>query len=66
MRIPKSARDDDICHVVPIDDDRDHDHESRGKCWFRPQIEEDGLSWIVIHNSADGRESYELGMRKPH
>jgi len=63
--IPNSTPDDLIWHVVPCNDIREHDaHLCRGKCWCRPKIIEDGISYIVVHNSADGRESYETGQRK--
>lgn len=63
--IPKSTPDELIWHVVPINDMRDHDdYRSRGVCWCRPKIIEDGISYIVVHNSVDGRESYETGQRK--
>ena len=66
MQIPKSAKEEDIWHIVPGDDDLEHVHEDRGNCWCRPEIEEDGIGWLVIHNAADGRERYEQGIRKPH
>ncbi|MDO8533521.1 MAG: hypothetical protein Q7S17_02105 [Xanthobacteraceae bacterium] len=63
--IPNSTPDDLIWHVVPVDDIREHDdHLCRGKCWCRPEIIEDGINYIVVHNSADGREAYETGQRK--
>ena len=63
--IPDSVQDDLIWHVVPVDDIREHsDHKCRGECWCHPKIVEEGASYIVVHNSADGREAYETGQRK--
>ena len=45
-------------HVVPMDDLRDHDAEN---CWCFPAVEDD----VIVHNSADGRESFETGARRP-
>lgn len=40
-------------------------HRTDGSpCWCNPTI--DGESGLVVHNSMDGRESYETGERKPH
>jgi len=47
-------------HVVPNNDCREHDLNK--DCWCGP--EDDG--GFIIHNSADGREDYETGIRRPH
>ena len=50
-----------IVHVYPIDDLRPH---SCG--WCQPRLElYSPLSLLVIHQSADGREAYETGLRLP-
>jgi len=46
-------------HVTPRRDLRVHDAEN---CWCQP--EDDG--YLIVHNSADGREDYESGKRKRH
>jgi hypothetical protein len=66
MAIPRKVPDGNILHVVPCQDDREHDTESRGKCWCRPEIDEDGLDWVVNHVAWDGRHDYYSGRRKPH
>ena len=40
-------------HVVPLDDEREHDLSLA--CWCQPL--EDG--WTIIHHAADCREKYE-------
>lgn len=52
-----------VVHVYPIDDLREHDC-SGGNCWCGPDLDEEDN--ILIHHSADGREAYEEGTRKPH
>ena len=42
-------------HVYPVNDLMQHDTES-GKCWCNPQSDD----FVVIHNSLDGREDYEV------
>lgn len=51
-------------HCVPIDDLREHTLDDNGTCWCEP--EHDEYYDLFIHNSADGREDYEEGRRKPH
>lgn len=51
-----------IYHVVPLDDI--YPHKESKDCLCYPKIEEDGK--LIIHNSFDGREDYELGIRRPH
>jgi len=48
-------------HLIPLEDLREH--EATMQCWCVP--EEDNDDPIVIHNSADGRELFERGERKP-
>ena len=64
MVIPPGVPDRHILHVVPFCDLRDHDTESRGVCWCRPTIDDDGPGYIVVHNSLDGRERFETGERR--
>jgi hypothetical protein len=45
--------------VKPIDDLRPHDDGMA--CWCEPTDDEG----VIVHNSADGRELYERGERKP-
>lgn len=54
-------------HIVPIGDSRDH--VASEACWCSPEEDPDdneyGLAPVFIHNSADGREAFEQGLRKP-
>lgn len=50
-------------HVTPIDDLREHPLEPT--CWCNPEVETDGQHTAYTHNSADHREDYETGARKP-
>ncbi len=43
-------------HVLPIEDMREHEVS---KCWCNPR-DDDG---VIVHNSQDGRELYEGGIR---
>lgn len=47
-------------HVYPVDDLMPHIYTRA--CWCKPRLEEveDSDAKVVIHNSADGREGYEL------
>lgn len=47
-------------HVYPLGDTRTHS-VGNDPCWCNPQ-EQDG---VIVHNSADGREDFETGKRKP-
>lgn len=47
--------------VYPVNDLRPHNTE--GPCWCDPTYDEEYD--IVIHNSADRREEFETGERKP-
>ncbi len=48
--------------VIPLNDLRDH--VSGPKCWCDP-VEDDVAAGLYVHKSADGRESFEDGSRKP-
>jgi hypothetical protein len=50
-----------VTHIVPIDDT--HDHELSSECWCDPKLDEE--HWVATHQSADGREDFESGARKP-
>jgi len=50
-----------VTHVIPVDDL--HDHEMSSECWCQPGLDHE--HWVATHNSADGREEFESGMRKP-
>lgn len=52
----------DCMHVVPCNDLRVHFLEPT--CWCCPEKDDEDSLWK--HNSLDGREEYENGMRKPH
>ena len=66
MTVPRRVPEHHIVEVYPADDIGHHSIDTRGRCRCRPEIEEDGLDWIVIHQSFDGREDYETGKRRPH
>lgn len=63
--IPASVPNDRIWHVVPINDLREHETSDARTCWCRPRVEIEGICWILVHNSLDGREAFEEGRRKP-
>lgn len=48
-----------LIQVAPLDDTRTHVADST--CWCDPNIQDD----VLVHNSADNREKYERGERKP-
>lgn len=50
-----------VQHIVPVDDL--YSHELLSSCWCCPTI--DKKDFLVIHNSADEREKFERGERKP-
>jgi hypothetical protein len=52
----------DRYHVVPSNDLREHNTDNGVACWCQPEENEDNL---IIHNSMDGRERFENGIRKP-
>jgi hypothetical protein len=47
-------------HIIPEDDTREH--TACVACWCEP-LEIEDMIWL--HKSADGREAYENGSRKP-
>lgn len=47
-------------HLLPLDDLRLHEASD---CWCDPFEDEEGE--CIVHNSADGREAFETGARKP-
>lgn len=50
-----------VTHVLPIDDLREH--EETADCWCEPELDHERM--IAVHNSADNREAFETGERKP-
>ena len=66
LGIPDHIPDDAILHVYPVDDTREHITDARGKCWCNPTLQEEPSGYVVVHNSMDGREQYEMGQRKPN
>lgn len=46
-------------HVMPNCDTREHNESE--DCWCEP-VDDEG---VIVHNSADGRELFESGNRKP-
>lgn len=62
--IPSHIDDEQVVHVVPQNDLRDHDCK-RMECWCSPTlIDEIDGGYIVVHNSMDGREKFENNERK--
>lgn len=57
---------DDIYHVSPVGDLREHIQNKEMDCWCNPTIAEEGNSFIVVHNALDGREKYETGELRKH
>lgn len=53
--VPPFVDDERVTHVTPLKDLRDHEHNSRGKCWCRPHIDCQDSEWLVVHRSMDGR-----------
>lgn len=51
---------DKTSHVMPTHDTRNH--YASADCWCDPEEPELGC---FEHNSADGREDFEMGIRKP-
>ncbi len=51
-----------IHHIYPIGDLREHDTYGR-TCWCNPKYDQE--HGLIVHNSADGREDFETGKRKP-
>ena len=53
---------DSLVHVMPLGDLRDHSAEIG--CWCHPTPDEDSEA-VIVHHSADQREAFERGERKP-
>ena len=51
-------------HIVPTNDLRPHATDGK-PCWCNPEIDDDLVVTLYIHNRLDGREAYERGERKP-
>ena len=47
-------------HIIPVNDVWEHDPIGY-RCWCRPYREDINL---IVHHSLDGREAYEIGLRK--
>lgn len=50
-----------VTHIVPVNDM--HDHALHADCWCQPHLDHELM--IATHNSADRREDFESGKRKP-
>jgi hypothetical protein len=50
-----------VTHIMPEGDL--FDHETSARCWCHPDLDEE--DWVAMHHSADGREDFEQGRRKP-
>jgi hypothetical protein len=57
----ESEAGDGVTHIIPAEDIREH--TLRGDCWCDPRLDYEDR--IATHNSADGREQFETGQRKP-
>ena len=53
----------DLIHVMPLDDLREH--EASTACWCHPTPDEEEPS-VIVHHSLDQREKYESGDLKEH
>lgn len=47
----------DIYHIVPINDDKEHD--LLYSCHCKPKVRNEGDNMLIVHNSYDGREGVE-------
>lgn len=54
---------DDLIHVVPLNDLREH--EASITCWCHPTQDEEE-PFVIIHNALDQREKYESGELRMH
>ena len=54
----------EITHLIPPDDSREHETDIWKPCWCCPSVDRE--TGLIFHNSADGREAYEIGTRLPH
>lgn len=47
-------------HIVPVGDVVAHSEDEEGDCVCGPTVEvmqgDDGLGWLIVHHSLDGRE----------
>lgn len=50
-----------VTHVIPVGDT--YDHEFSDQCWCQPELDDE--YWVATHHSADRREDFENGRRKP-
>lgn len=51
--------DDEVIHVYPVNDLREH--VTHGiECWCKPRVDEYD---VVVHNAMDQREQWEIGRR---
>lgn len=63
----QNVDDNNVYHVYPVNDLKEHDLHTwplpfdgySCDCKCKPRIEEVDLSFIVVHNSFDGREGVE-------
>lgn len=55
----RNTQDSARWHIIPMCDDQEH--QVSLECWCKPEEDDD----LIIHNSADGRELFERGERKP-
>lgn len=65
MKIPSYIDDEDIIHVVPENDLKEHSCH-RTECWCKPDLIDDSEidgGYIVVHHSMDRREEYEEGRK---
>lgn len=51
-----------ITHVVPCNDTRLH--KLCHTCWCEPDVDAED-PFMLVHESADGRENYEIGLARP-
>lgn len=58
-----TTAEDFVSHVIPINDLREHLIDK--DCWCHPEEDDDTDGQMYMHNSADGREKFESGERKP-
>lgn len=50
----------DKWHVLPNNDEREHDESEY--CWCHPKSQrQPNGNWVIVHNAMDGRELIEQG-----
>lgn len=49
-----------VIHVLPLNDLREHQEDVA--CWCKPKPDAEDER-VIVHNAADGRESFERGER---